>query len=326
MRRRAFIAALGGAAAWPLAARAQQATMPVIGFLSSRSPGESSSVVAAFRTGLKESGFVEGHNVHIAFRWAEGHYAGLASMAADLVEQRVAVLVPVGGEVTAFAAKVATSTIPIVFVMGSDAVEAGLVASINRPGGNITGATLMAGAVSAKRLELLREVLPEAKVIAFLVNPDHPRSAADAAEVQEAARSLAQPVRIVTARTEADFEAAFATLMQERLGALIVNRDGFFNSRRERIIALAARHAVPAIYESREHAEAGGLMSYGTSYADTYRQAGIYAGRILKGAKPAELPVLQPTKFEFVINLRTARALGLAIPPLLLARADEVIE
>jgi putative ABC transport system substrate-binding protein len=325
MRRRAFIAALGGAAAWPLAAAAQPA-VPVIGFLSSRSPGESASVVAAFREGLKQSGYVEGQNVHIACRWADGRYASLAAMAADLVDQRVAVIVPVGGEVTAFAAKAATATIPIVFVMGSDAVETGLVASLNRPGGNITGATLMGGALGAKRLELLRELLPQAAVIGFLVNPDHPRAAIDTAEVEDAARALTQQVRIVTARTLTDFDTAFARLTQERAAALIVNRDGFFNSRRERIMALAARHSMPAIYESREHTAAGGLMSYGTSYSDTYRQAGIYTGRILKGAKPAELPVLQPTKFELVINLKTAQVLGLGISPTLLARADEVIE
>jgi putative ABC transport system substrate-binding protein len=319
------MALFGGAAAWPLAARAQS-PVPVVGFLSSRSPGESASVVAAFRDALKESGYVEGRNVHIAFRWAEGHYERLLSMAADLVEQRVAVVVPVGGEVTALAAKAATSTIPIVFVMSSDAVETGLVASINRPGGNITGVTLMSGAVGAKRLELLRQVLPGATVIGFLVNPDHPQAAVDTVEVQEAARSLGQQVRTLSAREDADFETAFATLAQERIGALIVNRDGFFNSRRERIIALAARQALPAIYVSREHAAAGGLMSYGTSYADTYRQAGIYVGRILKGAKPAELPVLQPTKFELVINLKTAKALGLDVPPMLLARADDIIE
>jgi putative tryptophan/tyrosine transport system substrate-binding protein len=283
----------------------------VIGFLSSRSPGESASVVAAFGEGLKESGYVEGQNVHIAFRWPEGDYARFAVLASELVGRRAAVIVAVGGEVTAHAAKAATTTITIVFVIGSDAVEASLVASFNRPRGNVTGATLMGGAVGAKRLELLRELVPGAAAIGFLLNPDHPRAANDQTEAREAARALAQRLHVVAARDEAGFEPAFAALAEERAGALIVNRDAFFNSRRERIIALAARHRIPAIYESREHVAAGGLMSYGTSYADTYRQAGIYAGRILTGAKPAELPVLQ---------------LGLTVPPTLLDRADEVIE
>ena len=325
MRRREVIGLIGGASAWPLIGNAQPST-PVIGFLSSRSPGESASVVAAFREGLKEVGYVEGRNVHIAFRWAEGAYARLATLAADLVEQRVAVIVPVGGEVTALAAKSATSTIPIVFVIGSDAVEMGLVASLSRPGRNVTGATLMGGAVGTKRLELLRELAPRAAIIGFLLNPDHPRASTDTAEVEDAGRALAQKVSVVTVRADSDLEIAFARLKEERAGGLIVNRDGFLNSRREQIIALASRHELPAIYESREHVASGGLISYGTSYSDTYRQAAIYAGRILKGATPAELPVLQPTKFELVINLSTAKALGLTIPPTLLARADEVIE
>jgi putative tryptophan/tyrosine transport system substrate-binding protein len=325
MRRREVIVLIGGAGAWPLVGNAQPST-PVICFLSSRSPGESASLVAAFREGLKELGYVEGRNVHIAFRWAEGAYARLAPLAADLVEQRVAVIVPVGGEVTALAAKLATSTIPIVFVIGSDAVEMGLVASLSRPSGNVTGATLMGGAVGTKRLELLRELVPGAAIIGFLLNPDHPRASNDTAEIEGAGRALAQQVRMVMVRADSDFESAFARLKEERVGALIVNRDGFLNSRREQIIALANRHALPAIYESREHVASGGLMSYGTSYSDTYRQVGIYVGRILKGVKPAELPVLQPTKFELVIHLSTAKALGLTIPPSLLARADEVIE
>lgn len=322
MRRREFIALLG---TWPVAVHAEQA-IPVIGFLSSRSPRESDALVATFRDGLRESGYVEGRNVHIRFRWANGHYARLPAMAADLAGQPLAVLVTVGGEVTVRAAMTATRTIPIVFVMGSDAVEMKLITSLNRPGGNVTGATLMGGALGAKRLELLRELLPKAAIVGFLVNPDHPRAASDTAEVQEAAHALAQELRVVTAREEAELDAAFATLMRERADALIVNRDGFLNSRRERIIALAAQHAMPAIYESREHAVGGGLMSYGTNYSETYRQVGIYAGRILKGAKPSDLPVLQPTRFALVINLTTAKALGLTVPDALFARADEVIE
>jgi putative tryptophan/tyrosine transport system substrate-binding protein len=325
MKRREAMALLASAAAWPLASRAQQAT-PVIGFLSSRSPAESAPLVAAFREGLRESGHFEGRDVQIVFRWAEGRYERLPEMAADLVGQRIALLVSVGGEVTALAAKAATATIPIVFVIGSDAVETGLVASLARPGGNVTGATLMGGALGAKRLELLREMLPDPSVIGFLVNPDHPRARADTAEVHEAAGPLAQPILVVDARTDSDLEHAFKTLAQSRARGLIVNRDGFLNSRRERIMALAARHELPAIYESREHAMAGGLMSYGTSYAEIYRQAGLYAGRVLNGAKPTELPVVQPTKFEFIINLKTAQALGLPVTPTLLARADEVIE
>jgi putative tryptophan/tyrosine transport system substrate-binding protein len=326
MTRRHAIALLGAAAAWPLATRAQQLTVPVIGFLSGRSPGESASVEAAFRQGLQETGYVEGQNVHIALRWADGRYARLPELAADLVGRRVTVLVSVGGEVVALAAKAATTTIPIVFVMGSDPVEAGLVASLNQPGGNITGATLLAGPLGAKRVELMHELVPRATVVAFLVNPNHPRADLDIAETHEAAQKLRQTVRVVGARTVSDLQPAFASIIQQRADALIVNRDGFLNSQREQVVVLAARHALPAIYESREHVEAGGLMSYGPSYSDTYRKAGIYTGQILKGVKPSELPVLQPAKFELVINLKTAKAIGLDVPPTLIARSDEVIE
>ena len=325
MKRREFVALVGGAAAWPFGAWAQQ-TMPVIGFLSGRSPSESASVEAAFRQGLKEMGYTEGQNLHIAFRWADGQYGRLPALATDLVGLRVAVIVSVGGEVVAHAAKAATTTIPIVFVMGSDPVETGVVASLNRPGGNITGASLLAGPLGAKRLELLRELLPSAATIGFLVNPRHPRAALDTKELVDASTLLAQKVRVLNASSDADFQTVFSTLVQEGAGALVVNRDGFFNSRREHIVALAAKHAVPAIYESREHVAAGGLMSYGSSYADTYRKAGLYTGQILKGSLPADLPVQLPTKYELVINMRTAKALGITIPPLLLARADEVIE
>ena len=326
MTRRHAIALLGTAAAWPLATRAQQPTVPVIGFLSGRSPGESASVEAAFRQGLQETGYVEGQNVHIALRWADGRYARLPELAADLVGRRVTVLVSVGGEVVALAAKAATTTIPIVFVMGSDPVEAGLVASLNQPGGNVTGATLLAGPLGAKRVELMHELVPRATVVAFLVNPSHPRADLDIAETHEAAQKLRQTVRVVGARTVSDLQPAFASIIQQRADALIVNRDGFLNSQREQVVVLAARHALPAIYESREHVEAGGLMSYGPSYSDTYRKAGIYTGQILKGVKPSELPVLQPAKFELVINLKTAKAIGLEVPPTLIARSDEVIE
>ena len=238
----------------------------------------------------------------------------------------MAVIVSVGGEVVALAAKAATTTIPIVFVMGSDPVESGIVTSLNRPSGNITGASLLAGALGAKRLELVRELVPNTNIIAFLVNPDHPRAELDIKETQDAARTLGQRLHVVKARTESDFQAAFASIAAEKAGAMIVNRDAFFNSRRDLIVALAARHAVPAIYELREHVAAGGLISYGPSYADTYRQAGIYTGRILNGAKPADLPVVLPTKFELVLNLAIAKSLGLEVPPTVLARADEVIE
>jgi putative tryptophan/tyrosine transport system substrate-binding protein len=327
MRRRKFLRLIGGAtAAWPLAVTAQPSAMPVIGFLSGRSPAESASVEAGFRTGLKDAGYVEGQNLHIAFRWADGQYERLPALAADLVDRRVAVIVAVGSEVVALAAKAATTAIPIVFVIGSDPVEVGLVVSLNRPGGNITGTSLLAGALGAKRLELLRELVPGAGLLAFLMNPRHPRGELDLTEMRDAALSLGQNMLVLTAATEADFPMAFATLVEQKAGALIVNRDAFFNSRREQIIALAARHAVPSIYESREHVAAGGLISYGPSYSDTYRQAGIYAGRILRGAKPTDLPVQLPTKFELAINIKTARALGVDVPPTLLARADDVVE
>jgi putative ABC transport system substrate-binding protein len=326
VKRREFITLLGGAATWPLAARAQQPVMPVVGFLSSRSPDESKHLVAAFRTGLQTVGYVEGQNVAIEYRWAEGQYARLPELAADLVRRGVAVLVTTGGEPSALAAKEATSTIPIVFTVGGDPVKVGLVASLNRPGGNATGVSLLTTAPEAKRLGLLNEVVPNAAVFGVLINPNYQEAEAQSREVQDAARAIGRQIQIANAGNDRELETAFAALVRQRASALLVSADPFFDTRRDRIVALAAQFKLPAIYQFRDFAVAGGLMSYGISITDGYRQVGIYAGQVLKGAKPADLPIHQSIKFEFVINLRTAKALGVKISDNLLSLADEVIE
>ena len=326
MKRRDLIALIGSAAvAAPLAARAQQKPMPVIGYLSPGSPDTTASNLAAFRRGLSETDYAEGHSVTIEYRWAEGKYERLPALAADLVARKVDVITA-GGLASARAAKNATSTIPIVFTVGVDPVARGLVAGFARPGGNLTGFSILTGELSPKRLALLSELVPQAKVIALMVNPNSPIAKRIIGDVQEAARAKGVQLSVLNASTEGEIAAAFAALVQLQAGALVVGNDPFFNNRREHLVALASRHAVPAIYEWREFAVAGGLISYGTSLTSVYRQHGGYTAKILKGAKPADLLVQQPTTFELVVNLKTAAALGLTVPQSLLARADEVIE
>jgi putative ABC transport system substrate-binding protein len=328
MRRRAFIEGIAAsAAAWPLVLRAQQPAMPVIGFLNSASPESFAPQLAGFRQGLNEVGYTEGQNVAIEFRWAKSQYDRLPGLATDLVRRQVAIIVATGGSVSAIAAKSMTTTIPIVFTSGGDPVQLGLVASLNRPGGNVTGVNLFTSTLAAKRLELLHELVPTAKVIAMLVNPANPNSELDTRAVQAAAPTIGVQIVVLKASNGAEIGKAFDALSQYKVDAILVGADPLFdNSGRDQLIVLTARHAVPAIYDWRDVTVAGGLVSYGSNLAEGYRLAGIYAGRILKGAKPADLPVQQPSKFEFVINLKTAKALGLTIPNQMQLLADEVIE
>jgi ABC-type uncharacterized transport system substrate-binding protein len=328
MRRRDFITIIGGAvAAWPLATHAQQPAMPVIGFLSGGTPANYAHLVAAFREGLGEIGYVEGRNVIIEYRWAEeARFDRLKSLAADLVERRVSLIAATGGSNSVMAAKSVTETIPIVFTGGGDPVKLGFVASLNRPGGNATGVTNISAMLETKRLDLLGEIVPKAAGMAALINPNNPNAEVEEKGLRSAANMLGRKMLVVHASNEADFDQAFVTVVQAGIGALVVVLDPFFRVQRDRLVELAARHGLPTIYSAREFAVAGGLMSYGANVSTMYRQAGIYAGRILNGERPSNLPVVQPTKFELVINLKTARALGLDIPAKLLALADEVIE
>ena len=326
IRRRKFISLLAGAATWPLAAHAQQAAMPVIGFIRTTTPDDSVKLVEAFRRGLGEVGYVEGRNLVIEYRYAQGQIDRLPALAADLVARRVAVLAATGGTVSARAAKAATTTIPVVFTTGDDPIKTGLVASLSRPGGNLTGVSVFGARLGAKRLALLHELIPAADTVAILLNPKNPDSEDEAKDVQEAARALGIQILVLNAGTENEIDAQFKKLVEQRVGALMLGADTFFTSQRARIATLSTYLRIPTADSVREFPEAGGLASYGASLAGIYRQAGIYVGRILKGDKPADLPVQLPTAFEFVINLKTAKTLGLEVPPSLSARADEVIE
>jgi len=326
MQRRYFITLLGGTATAPLVARAQQKPMPVIGFLTARAAADTKNERAALHNGLAAGGYVEGQNVAIEYRWAEFQYNRLPELAAELVNRQVAVIVATGGVVSPRAAKAATTTIPIVFVTGDDPVKSGLVSSLNRPGGNVTGVTPFASELGPKRLEFLHEMVPTAGVIGMLMNPTFADVEVQSREAREAARTLGLQLHILYAASESDFDSAFSTFSKLKIGALFVGNDGLFLARREKLVALAARHAIAAIYPWRDYVASGGLMSYAPSLTDAYHQAGICTAKILDGASPADLPVIQPTRFELVVNLKTAKALGLAVPPLILARADEVIE
>jgi putative tryptophan/tyrosine transport system substrate-binding protein len=327
MRRREFITLVGGAAAaWPLAANAQQPPMPVIGLLDSTSPEVHPNLLRSFRQGLNETGYIEGRNVSIDYRWSDGQYSRAPDLAADLVKRQVTVITAIDGSPSALAAKAATGTIPVIFRIGADPVALGLVNSLNQPGGNVTGVTTLTVEVGAKRLEVLHQVVPTATAIALLLNPTSPFAETLTRDVQTAARMLGLRIDVLNASTERELSSAFASSRQLRVGGLVIGTDVFFNTRSEQLAALAVRHAVPAVYQYREFVAAGGLMSYGGSLKDSYRLAGIYTGRVLKGERPADLPVQQSTKVELFINLKTAGTLGLDIPPALLARADEVIE
>jgi ABC-type uncharacterized transport system substrate-binding protein len=323
--RREFITLLGGAAAWPIAARAQQAAMPVIGFLNSQSPDAIADRVRGFRRGLKDAGYVEGENIAIEFRWAEARLDRLPALAAELARRQVVVIVA-ANTASALAAKVATTTIPIVFNVAEDPVKLGLVASLSRPGGNLTGINFFSGELAAKRLELLRELLPGVTRVAALVNPTGPTAETALRDIDPAAHAMGMQIKVLKASTSGEINAVFATFVRDRPDALFVSPDSVFTARRVQLAHLTTRHGIPATYASREYAEVGGLMSYGSNQSDNYRQVGGYVGRILKGAKPADLPVVQSSKFELVINAETARTLGLTVPPSLLATADEVIE
>jgi putative ABC transport system substrate-binding protein len=326
LKRRKFLTVVGGAAAWPLALRAQQAAKPMIGVLSSTSFESYAHLVLALHRGLTEAGYFVGQNVTIEYRWAKGSYERLPALADDLIRHQVGVIATMGGTVSALAAKAATPAIPIVFTIGGDPVKLGLVASLNRPGGNATGVSVLTTDVVAKRVELLHELLPAVTTIALLVNPKDPNAESDSSAVQVAGRALGIQIHVINSSNERDFDAAFATMMQLGVGALVVAADPFFNSRREQLTLLADYHRLPAVYPWREHVESGGLMSYGTSIEDAYRNAGIYTGRILKGAKPMDLPVQLATKVELVINLKMAKKLGITFPITLLGRADHVVE